>query len=244
MRVANDHPHTCKDGSVGYIHRFDGDRPKPEYRPKPKPEVHIEAEPMMERWRKRTEGSWFAKLADNLGVSASSLMELRAAWAQEHRAWAFPMRDGQGRVVGIRLRTMEGAKFAVRGSKQGIFLPYLNPESVAYIVEGPTNCAAGLTLGLFTVGRPSCSGGLYDLKSAFQRLGVDRAVIIADNDEDKEMGGRTFNPGLDGAESLARTLCIPCATIMLPTKDIRSFLGAGGTSEYLETIVKSCVWRT
>lgn len=243
MRSANDHPKTFKDGSVGYIHRLTGERTNPVTFRKPEPKVEIDAEGMMERWLKSTQSYRISDLATNLGVSASALMELRVAWAPEYSAYAFPMRDGSGRIVGIRLRNLAGKKWAVAGSKQGIFLPWKEPENQAMVVEGPTDAAAGLTLNLFTVGRPSCSGGLYDLKAAFQRLNVGRVVIIADNDEDKFAGERKFNPGIDGAESLARTLALPCCVMTLPCKDLRGFVNSGGTMEILESIASNVVWR-
>lgn len=243
MRDSSGHPKTFKDGSQGWIHRLTGETRTAIQYHKPKPKVEIDAEGMMERWVKSTQAYRISDLAKNLGVSASALMELRAAWAPEHNAYAFSMRDDSGKIVGIRLRSLAGDKWSVRGSKQGIFLPWRESDVTAYVVEGPTDAAAGLTLNLFTVGRPSCSGGLYDLKAAFQRLNVRRVVIIADNDEDKYAGERKFNPGIDGAASLARTVAIPCCVVTLPCKDLRSFLNNGGDLEMLESITKNFVWE-
>jgi hypothetical protein len=243
MRSSSDRPHTFKDGSQGWIHKLGGEHPKPViHREKPAPV--IDAEAMMRRWLTETRADWIARLATNLGVSGASLLELRAAWAPEHKAWAFPMRSGAtGMAVGIRLRSENGEKWAVKGSKQGLFLPYMTVQPTAYIVEGPTDCAAGLTLGLFTIGRPSCSGGSSDLATALPRLKISRLVIIADNDPDKELVGHKYNPGLDGAQRLAEVIGVPCVTVILPTKDIREFVKLGGTAEDLENIVNQCVWK-
>lgn len=244
MRMASERPHLFKTGETGYIHRLNGERPKPFYRTSPvKPPKDIDAEALMQKWRKTTDGMAIGALASRLGVAASALLDLKPAWAAEYQAWAFPMRNGNGKAVGIRLRSNEGAKFAVTGSKQGIFLPYCHPQDTALLCEGPTGCAAGLSLGFYSVGRPSCSGGVPDLKVALPRLGVRRVVIVADNDDDKESAGKTWNPGLDGAASLARTIGLPCCTIILPVKDLRDFLKAGGDHETLDNIIESCVWR-
>lgn len=244
MRVASDRPHTFRDGSQGWIHKLNGDHPKPVIRHE-KPAPVIDAEAMMNRWLLKTTGKEIADLANSLCVRASALLELKAAWAPEHRAFAFPMRSGAtGRVVGIRLRNEKGDKWAVKGSKSGIFLPWAPVQPWAYIVEGPTSTAACLSLGLFGIGRPSCSSGTPDIVAAYLRLKIGRLVIISDNDPDKELAGHIYNPGLDGAKRLAETIGIPCATIILPCKDIREFVRLGGTAEDLESIVKSCVWKT
>ena len=71
-----------------------------------------------------------------------------------------------------------------------------------WICEGGTDAAALLSLNCFAIGRPSCSGGTDEINATIKRLGIKEAVIIADNDEDKTIGGRTYNPGADGAMGL------------------------------------------
>lgn len=244
MRVSSDRTMTLKDGSTGYLHRINGDIPRTVVQHKEESKPEIDAEAIMEEWRKTTKGDWIGRYAHELGVSASSLMEMRIAWDSKHRAWAWPMRSGNGKVVGIRLRYEDGGKRSVTGSKNGLFMPYTTPQSDCLVVEGGTGCAAGLTLGFYTIGRPSCSGGLFDLKAALQRLSVRRVIIIGDNEPDKEINGRKWNPGLDGAQTLQRNLCLPCCTIMLPCKDLRDFIRAGGDSKDLERLLKSAIWHS
>ena len=232
MRSVSDHPKTFKSGEVGYIHKLNGHRaPVPVKREQPK--VEIDAEGMMKGWLKDTKAVYISRLADDLGVKASALLELGVCWAKEHYAFGFPMRDGLGSVVGIRLRNASGKKWSVRGSHAGIFLPYCKSDDTVWIVEGASDTAAALSIGLYAVGRPSCSGGLYHLKTLFDRLHIRRAVIIADNDK----------PGLEGAEQLVRHAQIPCCVMTLPCKDVREFTSFGGTSEMLEDMVKGFVWR-
>ncbi len=173
------------------------------------------------------------RFAASLGVSERSLGVIGCAWHASHSAWAFPMRDGQGKCVGIRLRTEAGKKFAVKGSRQGIFLPMCQPQSTAYIVEGPTDTAAALTIGLFAIGEPSCNACVNYTQVAINRLGIRNAVLVADNDK----------PGLRGAKALADELQIPCCTLVLPTKDIRQFVQFGGTKELIESLTSSLVWN-
>jgi hypothetical protein len=68
------------------------------------------------------------------------------------------MCDGYGEVVGIRLRNERG-KFAVRGSRQGVFVAGVPAQKTLFVCEGPTDTAAAVDLGLFAVGRPNCCCG-------------------------------------------------------------------------------------
>lgn len=177
--------------------------------------------------------------ANALGVSVESLLALGCRYAPPHRAWAFPMRDGYDEPIGIRLRSSDGRKWAVRGSRNGLFIPNIDPKPVVYLCEGPTSTAAALTIGLYTIGRPACHLGGPDIKIALRRLGVSKAVIVADNDE--KPNGMT--PGLSGANALAKEIGVRCVVWTPPTKDIRDFVKAGGTRQMIESDLKNFVWK-
>lgn len=214
----------------GYLHPLDAKETKLPPVQREQPSINTTA--IMRRWVDRTPSSKVVALANSLNLSPLSLIELGAAWADEYSAWAFPMKDGYGEPCGIRLRS-ETRKWAVTGSRQGIFLPETRPQSTAYVCEGPTDTAAALSLNLFAVGRPSCSGGDAQIVTAFKRLGIDRAVILSDND----------SPGLLGAQKLCAALSIPTVIMVPPAKDIREFLRLGGTAEVLESITNALVWN-
>ncbi len=233
MRSASNRPKTLRSGEQGWLHQRDGAQP---IRPVPgrqRPEPTINCGKLLETWSNADTAHATSRLSELLGVSLDSLMLLRCVWAPPHGAWAFPMRDGYGELTGIRLRSMEGKKWAVRGSHQGIFLPWSDSGHTAWVMEGPTDTAAALTLGLYAVGRPSCSGGMHDIQVAFKRLGVNRAVIVADNDD----------PGMRGAAMLAEQLTVPTATLLLPVKDMREFLNCGGTKSLLDSMLNNVVWK-
>ena len=97
----------------------------------------INATKLMRDWLAATTATALADFAASLGVSTPSLAAVGAAWAPPHAAWAFPMCDGYGNVVGIRLRNAHG-KFAVRGSRQGIFLG--NWKKFQLQVESDSTC--------------------------------------------------------------------------------------------------------
>jgi hypothetical protein len=82
-------------------------------------------------------------LAGSLGVSVDALRRLRVGWLVGMSAYTFPMRDPDGRVIGIRTRHSDGAKRAVTGSTNGLFTPAdLAGAGPLLIVEGPTDTAA------------------------------------------------------------------------------------------------------
>jgi len=182
-------------------------------------------------------------LAEALGVSYRALYRLGAAWAPQHAAWAFPMRDGDGGIIGIRLRAMDGRKRAVRGSRAGLICdPSLTGNIPLLICEGPTDTAAAMTLGFSAIGRPSCRGQ-EDLLRARLRLWRDDVVIVADHDRPHERpDGSAWRPGFDGAVDLATALRRPCRIIMPPGKDIREWVRAGAQRSDIEAAVRDARW--
>lgn len=243
MRVSSEKSVQMKDGEVGYIHRF-GERPK-EFKPYRRREraPEINAGAIMAKWRSETTAKQLLELSVQLGVKASALLELRVAWSREHGAWGWPMRNGRGDMVGIRLRWDDGRKRCVTGSHNALFWPFCEPEKTAWIVEGGTDVAAALSIGVFAIGRPSCNGGLFDLLEAIKGMGIENAVIVADNDEDRfRPDGSRYNPGIDGANSLAERMTVPCCVMALPVKDMRSFVQAGADYETVHSIMKGMIW--
>ena len=163
MRVPSEHPTKSSD-CQGYVHILKDTpreaRPMP-MRPVRRPVPRVDPGAYMERLR---QGGWSdgvsAWLAGKLGVSAASLDALAPAADFIAKAFAFPMRDGHGKVVGIRYRAMDGSKWSKTGSAQGLFYRAdIQPCRVISVCEGPTDTAAALTLGLSAVGRASCNGG-------------------------------------------------------------------------------------
>jgi hypothetical protein len=191
----------------------------------------------MREWTAATTPGALAEFAASLGVSTPSLVAVGAAWASPHSAWAFPMCDGHGNVVGIRLRNERG-KVAVRGSRQGIILATFGQSGRAaraptlFVCEGPTDTAAAVELGLFAVGRPNCCCGGAEIKVFARRHDVSRVVIISDNDK----------AGLDGARKVGGELKLPFVIYVPPAKDLREFVRLGGTRVMIENTLHNTVW--
>lgn len=233
MRIAGGREHTLRDGSIGWIHPLpDGPLPLPD-EPEREPEVVINVAAILNDWKRNPANHQLDRFARYLGVHQASLTQLGCVHAPNYSTWAFPMRDGFGNYTGIRLRNERGEKWAVKGSHQGIFLPDATVQATAMLCEGPTDTAAALSIGFYAVGRPSCSGGMRDVRVAFQRLGVRRAVIVADNDD----------PGLRGADMLARQLPIPTCVLVLPCKDVRQFVNDGATKEVVDSMINGLLWK-
>ena len=237
QRVESAHPHS----KGGWFHFYES--AKPDYLPKPKAvPVRIDAERIMRDWAENTPAAALNASAASLGVSIDALMALGVAYAAPKRAWAFPMVDGTGKTVGIRLRNDDGFKWTVTGSRQGVFVPNIEPQRVAYLPEGPTDTAAFLTMGLFAIGRPNNVGGVEEIKATLSRLGIFRAVVVADNDELKQYLGREARPGIEGAMKFKRELGLSSVVWVPPTKDARKFLQSGGTREIIESDIKNRIW--
>lgn len=244
MRSVSDRPHPMPHGT-GYWHRI-GDAPTQRT-------VHfhdngfeetVDFEALFNVWRHQTMPSQIFTLSQQLGVRASALMEMGACYAENHKAWAFPMTDGFGRIVGARLRNWLGDKWAVKGSKSGIFMPQTFRDKVAIIVEGPTDASAVMSMGSMPIGRPSCSGGVVEILHAIGRWRILKVLIIADNDEDRTRpDGKKWNPGMDGAKALQAQLPVPSCLVVLPVKDIREFVKCGGQPHDLECLAQSMEWQ-
>lgn len=229
MRVQSNRPSHNSMG--GWLHPV-GQQPV-KLPPKQPEAPRIDAAKVMEEISANDWPEMQRKLASSLGVSLLSLSAMGCAWSIAHHAWAFPMKSGEGHTIGIRLRNEHGKKWAVPGSRQGLFIPFGDTHKRALICEGPTDCAAALTLGYYAIGRPSCSGAIDHTRHALNRLKVKEVIIIADNDD----------PGAQGAATLARSIALPTATVVLPAKDLRSYLNLGGTAELLASLIDSATWK-
>lgn len=232
MRIQSDKP--TKNG--GWLHKTD-DRPYVAPTPirQAIPDKPIDAQGIWQRWFDATDFHHLDGLGMSLGVDTDALRAIGCAWAPPHKAWSFPMREATGKVIGIRLRSTEGAKWAVKGSHQGLFLPTEYPyatDGTLHLVEGVTDLAAAMTIGLYAIGRPSCLGQENLILDFIRSQNVKRLVIICDNDD----------PGIRGAERLQSMLPVFSAMFLPPCKDLREFVNAGGTPSMIEASLRDTVW--
>lgn len=229
MRVQSDKPKTLRGGETGWLHPRSGADPVPVVREPPQPQLNVER--TLNLWGRYN--TMISTLSASLGVSGRSLEKLGVVHAPYHNTWAFPMRTGDNGLCGIRLRNLKGDKWAERGSHQGLFIPQEEPSYRVMIVEGPTDCAAAITLGYYAIGRPSCSGGVDHLIQFIKRNDVKSAIIVADLDD----------PGLDGAKRLQELVPVTSCILTCPAKDLRTFLNHGGNRPMLEAMIGQLIWE-
>lgn len=245
MRTVSPRSKTFKGGEVGYIHPYGDKKATPPPREPRKP-PQINAKRVLQDWARAYSNERMPLLSNRLGVSLQSLKSLECQAGGNIRSWGFPMKDGHGNYIGIRIRNEEGRKWAATGSQAGIFIPNVIVRPRLLILEGPTNTAAAITLGFFAIGRPSCSGGVSHIQDFVrQQKIVKEVVIIADNDPDKpdpkNPGKFKINPGATGAKSLQEWLPVPSCILMLPVKDMRDFLRVG-TKQDIEGMIDQLMW--
>lgn len=188
--------------------------------------VRVERDPQSVDWRAlltgaivKTTAPMLRELSESLGVKASALESMGACWFESHNAWAFPMRDANENLIGMRLRYPDGTKSSIRHSHSGLFIPNGTPAKDLWITEGPTDCAAALTLGKWAIGRPSCLGCERLITYYVKQHRFTSVKIIADQGE----------PGQRGAEKLSAL--IHGSTVWTPdAKDLREFVKCGGVA--------------
>ena len=164
--------------------------------------------------------------SERMAVGDVSLRRLGMGWFPSQAANTFPMFRHSRRVIGIRVRGMDGDKWAVKGSKQGLFIPTrLDDTKCLFICEGPTDTAALLDMGFHAVGRPSCLGGKELLIELLTERRNKDVVIMADRDD----------PGQDGARRLSQSLAKLTTRLVICTppegyKDVRDWYRGGELS--------------
>ena len=174
-----------------------------------------------------------ARLERELGLPKAMLEMHDVRWDSHANAAAFPMRNADGEVTGIRYRQLAtGRKWALKGSKDGLFyIPEYIPITDEIVVcEGPTDMLAAASVGLNAVGRSSCMTGAAHLREFVRAHRVRHVSIIGDNDKPHDRpDGSWWRPGLDGAAKLARDLHVSARIVLPPPhiKDTREWYRSG-----------------
>ena len=255
MRAESDHPCKSKDGSPnGYLHRLDEtvvSHMKKKFKvlgrgrnPKRHSTIHLEM--LLSRYRLACpDMGWLSK---ELGVSEDSLRRLEIGW--DGKVWTFPMRNGEDKVIGFRKRKTEGGYWSLEGGNNGLFWPLgvsANDDSTLAIVEGPTDTAAILDLGLDVIGRPSCNS-CVSMVIDFLKHKKRPVVIVSDFDKAKVLKNDSISrPGQEGAEGLGDAIrpYVERYCIIYPTvgKDSRQWVAEHGcTRETFDHVTRGATW--
>lgn len=229
-----------KIGQAGWLHSTGGDLPASKRFTRPEVEVApLDGADGMQARFLRQGSPRLGLLALMLGLSRESLERLGSGW--NGSAWTFPMRNHREEIVGFRTRTEDGAKLAIRGSRAGIFVPSgLADAEEMWVVEGPTDCAALLDMGIPAIGRPACRGSEKEIDRWLRIRDHRQIVVLADNDA----------PGMEGAIALVEILrtnsrrSVRMAAPPAEIKDARALLNFHGTRSDFRMLVASSERRS
>ena len=190
------------------------------------------------------------ELATVLGVSIDSLRRLRVGFSRKDDAWTFPERNDAGEFIGVNRRFQTGDKQRAAGASSGLTFAddWIVGDGPIFLPEGGSDAAAGLTMGLNMVGRPSNVGGVPMLAELLAHIPPERAVIVIGerdrkpHDSLKEDARKRHSPTCEGcsicfpgwfgathsAKQLAEKLARPVAWAFPPddAKDLRDWFRA------------------
>jgi len=178
--------------SGGWIHRLmDATpiRPRPP-RPKRKTPTDHEYQAKWSPWARhyyRNSEAQVRRLATELGVAYWALDLLRVGYgssADSGGYWTFPEKNHRGQIVGINRRFPDGGKYSLGGSKRALTYSedWIDWPGPVFVVEGGSDVAAGLTMGLCVVGRPSNVGGVDYLVKLLGPVTGRRIVVLGERD--------------------------------------------------------------
>lgn len=245
MRVESEKESVGADGSLGWIHRLKEAVPVERDEREKQPPMSSEEVTVIAQtaYRNAQAPRMRESLAERLGVSVASLDALRVGYGcdRDGRPWSsWPSRDAEGRVIGITRRYETGEKKTLFRTRTGLFYPAERSglRGPILIVEGGSDVAAALTVGVPAIGRPSNTGGAGWIR---QMIGTKAAVVIGENDLDASRRGGLKScpadcagcghcwPGRFGAVLVAQQLERPWAMPPAGVKDLRELVTKGGS---------------
>jgi hypothetical protein len=226
----------CPQRGRDAFFRLDGQHCPPPATVQFKERPAVDFAPMHEEMRNRITPKNLRAESDALGVHPESLAAVGIGWCDEYDAATFPMYGLNRKVVGIRVRRRrDGKKWAVPGSTNGVFIPqctWANPDQNGkgrcFVVEGPTDTAAGVDLGLSIFGLPAA---LVAHQVIAHYVRGREVVIIRDGDE----------AGIKSSDRLSEILIPICPSVHvirpMIVKDLRAWLRAGATPGLIESVI-------
>lgn len=242
MRVESNTP--CKSKLGGWLHWLEDKGGLALYVPPAKdpPKISYEEWGKIASEAARHEHARSARqtVSEDLGVSYESLLMLCVGWGwDDYRHLPFstwPQFNHRRQITGIIRRyekpvNEDGAnKLSMRGGSPGLhYVKYGSNlgRGPLCIVEGGSDTAALITLGVPVVGRPSNLGGVEFLSKLLKRV-KRRIIVIGEHDHKPDKLGKAPGcppdcvgcnwcfPGLYGARSVAEEL-----RELLPGRDIQ-----------------------
>ena len=236
-------------GEYGYLHitgsiaemAFTETAPKRKLSDK---ELHAKWAPIARKMFVRNSES-VKRLASMIGVAAWALDALKVGYGRldGSEGWSFPEQNASGLIVGIAMRLERAdskgrTKKTASGGRRGLTYceDWQDYHGNIWIVEGGSDVAAGLTVGMCVIGRPSNTGGVPMLADLLRSVDRRRRIhVIGERDRrphDRCPGCAQCWPGKYGAAKVARELGDrlrrPVSWKMPPGgyKDLRAWLNA------------------
>jgi hypothetical protein len=159
------------------------------------------------------------------------------------------MYDANKRIIGVRLRNHDGHKWAVWGSKSGVFMDPLEDytKMPVCVCEGASDAAALMDMGFPAIGRPGCFNGV----DIVEKLLAGKDVVIVSDVDTKvkecpycqDNFCRHCRPGQVGADALAKALVKVCKRVRVIEpfvgKDVREWRNRGATRESLMAVINN-----
>ena len=189
------------------------------------------------RYRQAIKPIHVENLVRETGVDAAAYRSLGVGW--DGRAYTFPMRDGDYRIIGLRKRTLDGAKWAEPGSRSGLFISENDPIGSILLPEGPTDTAVLSELGFSVWGRPDSAAGSQMAVHRLTKMAVGRhpiaeVVVVGDDDPAGRLGARNYAKRIKTAAPIGvRVWCPPSGL------DVRELVDAGATRPIIEAMIAS-----
>lgn len=139
---------------------------------------------LAEHFRSQITVQLVTELAEQLGVTCTSLQAIGVGWDNNLSCWTFPERNANGEVCGIVNRYKSGEKRARFGSKRGLTIPtgWEPVKGVLHICEGASDAAAVLSRGKKAVAIPSKIFQGDDLRILLSNRPGISVAVVADND--------------------------------------------------------------
>lgn len=171
------------------------------------------------------------ELSEKISLPYEYVMGISFGWCHTSNAWAFPMRDEDGKLCGIKLRLRNGKKICVKGSRLGLVYAksFDNNRRDLFVTEGESDCMVAAGFGFNAVARPSCSS----CREHVRRLAIRKDVVVcADKDEAGKRGATDLTLAIRKAASSV-TIITP------PVKDLRKWFVDGITAQDVDWKVRS-----
>ena len=171
------------------------------------------------------------ELSEAIALPHEYVMGISFGWCHKSFAWAFPMRDEQGKLCGVKLRLRNGKKICVKGSRLGLVYStgFDSKRRDLFVTEGESDCMVAAGFGFNAVARPSCSS----CREHVRRLAIRKDVVVcADRDEAGKKGACDLTLAIKSAASSV-TIITP------PVKDLRSWFAEGITAQDVDWKVRS-----